>query len=172
VGVSSAVALAAGGGAAHAPGPVSFEAELPVMNKVLGVIVVLLIAIIGFGFYRGWFQFEKPKSDDGKTHYGLTVDKEKFKKDRELAKKTAAEKTKALKDRIASLHDKSKGQTGEEKAKTEKEIDELSKKHETIDAKVKELEEAGEEKFEKAKKALEEHLEERKQEPPKEEKPK
>jgi chaperonin cofactor prefoldin len=59
------------------------------------------------------------------------------------------------------MREKSKGLSGEEKVKADKEIDELSKKHESLESKIKDPEEAGEDKFEDLKKsiagAIEEH---------------
>ena len=118
------------------------------------------IAVVAVGFWRDWFTVETTK-EDGKTHVDLTVNKEKFKQDKEKLKAQAAEKSRAMKEKIAGLREKSKGLSGEEKAKADKEIDELSKKHESLEGKLKDLDEAGEDKFEELKRgitsAIEEH---------------
>jgi hypothetical protein len=55
------------------------------MKKLLVVLVVLVIAVPAVGFWRGWFTFDTAK-DDGKLHLELTVNKEKFKQDKEKLK--------------------------------------------------------------------------------------
>jgi hypothetical protein len=130
------------------------------VKKLVALIVVLVIAGVAVAFWRGWFAFETSK-DDGKVHVDLTVNKEKFKQDKEKLKEKVAEKSKAMKDKLAGLREKAKGLSGEEKARADKEIGDLSRKHESLEAKIKDLDEAGEEKFEELKKsitgAIEEH---------------
>ena len=130
------------------------------MKKLLALIVVLVIAGVAVAFWRGWFTFETSK-DDGKVHVDLTVDKEKFKEDKAKLKEKAAEKSKAMKEKLAGLREKAKGLSAEEKPKAEKEIEELSRKHEALEADLKHLEEVGEDKFEDLKKritgAIEDH---------------
>lgn len=63
------------------------------MKKLLLLVVVLIIATVGFGFYRGWFKFtakEDPK--DQKVDVGVKVDVAKVKAD--VGK--ASEKAEAL----------------------------------------------------------------------------
>jgi predicted nucleic acid-binding Zn-ribbon protein len=108
---------------------------------------------------QGWIQFEK-KTEDGQTHVGVAINKEKFQQDRDKLKKAAGERSKALKDQLAKLRDKAKGLTGADKEKAEKEIDTLSKKHEAFEAKVKDLEGVAEDRFEAIKKDIEGHLQE------------
>lgn len=123
------------------------------MKALLAVVALLVVAVVGVGFWQGWFSIQTTK-EDGKAHANLTVDKEKFKQDKDKLKAKAAEKYKALKDKVASLREKSKGLSGEEKAKADKEIEDLSKRHDALEAKMKELDEAGEEKFEGVKQGL------------------
>jgi hypothetical protein len=134
--------------------------EITTMKKLLALIAVLVIAAVAVGFWRGWFTFETAK-DEGKVHVDLTVNKEKFKQDKEKLKEKAAERSKAMKEKLAALREKAKGLSADEKAKAGKEIEELSRKHEALEAKIKDLDEAGEEKFEELKKgitgAIEEH---------------
>jgi hypothetical protein len=123
------------------------------MKKFLAVLVVLAIAVVAVGFWRGWFTLETNKEGD-KTHVDLTVNKDKFKKDKETLKEQAAAKSKAMKEKLAELREKSKGQSGEEKAETDKEIKELEKKHLSLETDLKKLEDAGEDKFEDLKKSI------------------
>jgi hypothetical protein len=129
------------------------------MKKVLAVLAVVVVVLAVVGFWRGWFTVETSK-EDGKVHADLTVNKDKFKQDKAKLKAKAAEKSKALKEQLAGLREKAKGLSGEEKAKADKEIDDLSKKHEGLEAHLKDLEEAGEEKFEHLKKSITSMIEE------------
>jgi hypothetical protein len=123
------------------------------MKKLLAMIVVLVIAVVAVAFWRGWFTFETAK-DDGKVHVDLTVDKEKFKQDKEKLKERATEKSKAMKEKLAGLREKANGLSAEEKAKADKELEELSRKHQAPEAKIKDLDEAGAEKFDELKKSI------------------
>ena len=63
------------------------------MNKVIVVVILLLIAVAVLGYTQGWFGLAKDKEGHVK---GLSFDKEKFKKDKEAAKKYLADKKKAI----------------------------------------------------------------------------
>ena len=130
------------------------------MKKVLIAAGVVVVALVGVAWWQGWFKFEKSETEGGQTHVGIAVNKEKFQQDRDKLKKAAADRSKALKDRLAHLRDKAKGLTGADKEKAEKEIDALSKKHEALEAKVKDLDGVAEDKFEALKKDVEGHLQE------------
>jgi hypothetical protein len=127
------------------------------MKKVLIAAIaagVLVVAFVVVAWWQGWFKIEKTKTDDGQTHVGVSLNKEKFQQDRDKLKKAAAERSKGLKDRLARLRDKAKELTGADKEKANQEIDALSKKHEAIESKIKDLEGVSEDKFEGLKKAL------------------
>jgi hypothetical protein len=130
------------------------------MKTLLAVLVVLVLAVGGVAYWRGWFTVEAKHEGDS-THVDVKLNKEKFKQDKEKLQAEAAQTSKALKDKLAGLREKSRGLSGEDKAKADKEIDEMSRKHESLEAKLKDLEEAGEDKFEELKKsitgAIEEH---------------
>jgi hypothetical protein len=135
-------------------------------NLLIGVVLILVV-VAGVAYWQGWFKFEKTIDTAGKTHIGVTVDKEKFKKSKDSFVKSSGEKFKNLKtkleDKIASLRSKSKDLKGDAKAKAEKEIQDaeaLAKKHKDAEAKLKAAEEAGEDKFEDVKKDLEKTLDE------------
>jgi hypothetical protein len=64
-----------------------------------------------------------------------------------------------LKDRIAGLWKKNGGLTGDDKARTEKDLAELETEHERLEKQLKELSEAGEDKFEGIKQDLSKSLE-------------
>jgi hypothetical protein len=124
------------------------------MKKALIGLAVLLVVGVAVAYWQGWFKIEKTQTDEGKPGLQVTVDKEKFKQDKDKLKNAAAKKSKAWQERLAHLRDKIEGQSGEEKAKTEKEIGTLNEKQQGLDAKLKKIEDAAEEKMESAHKDL------------------
>jgi hypothetical protein len=128
------------------------------MKKVLVAVGVLVVAFVAIAWWQEWFKFEKAKTDDGKLPVSLTINKEKFQQDRAKLKKAAADRSKRLKDRLARLRGKAEGLKGADKEKANQEIDALSKKHEAIESKIKDLEGVSEDKFEGLKKALDTDL--------------
>jgi hypothetical protein len=129
------------------------------MKKVLIAAVVLVVALVGVAWWQGWFKFEK-KTEDGQSHVGIAINKEKFQQDRDKLKKATADQTKGLKEQIAHWRDKAKGLTGTAKEKAEKKAEALSKKHDALESKLKDLEGVTEDKFEAVKKEIEGHLQE------------
>jgi len=127
------------------------------MKNFLVTVVVIVIAVGALGFWRGWFDFGSNKHGD-KVQANLNIDLNKFKQDKDAFKKTLGDKSKTLKDKLLSLKDKAKGLSGDAKAKAEKEIDTLSKKHETIESKLKEVDDSTEEKFRALKDSLADEL--------------
>jgi predicted transcriptional regulator len=124
------------------------------MKKLLVVVLVLVVAVGALGYWRGWFTVTK----DGKVD--VQVDPAKFKQDREAFSKTVGEKTKSMKDQVASLWKKTEGLTGDDKTQAQKELDELIKKHDRLEQQLKELEVAGHDRFESIKQDLSKTLEE------------
>ena len=63
------------------------------MRKFIGLVVVLLVCVGAFGFYRGWFTLSGPNRDaDGnKVNIGLSVDPAKAQADATQAKDKASE---------------------------------------------------------------------------------
>jgi len=56
------------------------------MNRIIiGVLVVLTLCVVAFGFYRGWFVLSSPSSGTGsnQVNVNLTVDPDKVKADAE-----------------------------------------------------------------------------------------
>jgi TolA-binding protein len=124
------------------------------MKKFLIVVLVLIVAVSALGYWRGWFSVTK----DGKVDD--QVDQAKLKQDKEAFSKTASEKTKSLKEQVANLWKKSEGLTGDDKAQAQKELDELTKKHERLEQQIKELDDAGPDRFESIKQDLAKNLDE------------
>ena len=124
------------------------------MKRLLFFVVVLAVAAGAVGYWRGWFSL----TTEGKVD--VQVDPTKFKQDREAFSKTVGEKARELKDQVASLWKKSQGLTGDDKARAEKELAELEKKQERLQTQIKELEGAGQERFESIRQDLSKSLEE------------
>jgi hypothetical protein len=63
------------------------------MKNVFAVLIVLVICVIGFGFYRGWFAVSSPSSSEGnnEVNINLATDTDKMKQDAESVQDKAAE---------------------------------------------------------------------------------
>ena len=125
------------------------------MKKFLGLVVLLAVGVGALGYWRGWFSVNTVEDKvDVQGH------PTKFKQDRDAFSKTAGEKAKAMKEKLANLWKKTEGLSGDDKAHSQKELDELKKQHDRLEQQLKELEDAGEGKFDSIKhdtsKALEE----------------
>jgi hypothetical protein len=58
--------------------------EAFVMRAFLFVVVLLVVGIAGFGFYRGWFQVSSHRDQaDHKVNTTFTVDEDKIREDKE-----------------------------------------------------------------------------------------
>jgi hypothetical protein len=64
-------------------------------NLMIVVLLVLLLCVVGFGFYRGWFSLSRSNPDTGsnKVNISLTVDPDKMKADTAMVKEKAIEPT-------------------------------------------------------------------------------
>lgn len=111
------------------------------MKRLLFVVLVLAVAVGAVGYWRGWFNVTK----DGKVD--VQVDSAKFKQDKEAFSKTVGEKAKAMKDQVAILWKKSEGLTGDDKVHAQKDLAELNKKHDRLEQQIKELDDAGQDRF-------------------------
>jgi hypothetical protein len=49
------------------------------MKKLLTVLLLLVVAAGGVGYWRGWLDFKKTDTTDGKSGVGVTVDKDQLK---------------------------------------------------------------------------------------------
>lgn len=65
------------------------------MNRVFAFLVVLVLCVVGIGFYRGWFTVATPSADTegSKVDVSLTVDPDKVRADAETVKEEVAEFT-------------------------------------------------------------------------------
>ena len=75
------------------------------MRTLVFVVVVLLAGTVGLGFYRGWFGLSTNGADQ-KPSATITVDKEKFHADEEMAK-----------EKVEGLGQKAKEKAGDRAAK-------------------------------------------------------
>jgi hypothetical protein len=71
------------------------------MLRFLGVVLLLIAAVVGLGFYMGWFTISK---EGDKTN--ITVNQDKIKADEEAAKKKAEDLAKKAKEKVESATDK------------------------------------------------------------------
>ena len=60
------------------------------MKNLFGVAILLLVGIIGLGFYQGWFHFST-KSTDNTSSATITVDQNKIRADEGRAKEKVEE---------------------------------------------------------------------------------
>ena len=65
------------------------------MKKLILVVLVLLMCVVGFGFYRGWFSLSSsgPSVGSDKVNINLTVDPDKMKADTKMVKDKTIEPT-------------------------------------------------------------------------------
>ncbi len=124
------------------------------MKRLLLVVLVLVVAVGALGYWQGWFSLTKGGKID------VRVDPAKFKQDKEAFSKSVGEKAKATKDRIASLWKNSEGLTGDDKAHVQADLRELEKKHDRLEQQIKELDDAGQGRFESIRQDLSKTLDE------------
>ena len=65
------------------------------MKKLGAVLAVLVILVVGVGFYRGWFALSRPASDaeSNKVNINLAADPDKMRQDAQAVKDKATELT-------------------------------------------------------------------------------
>lgn len=65
------------------------------MKKFCSWVIVLVVIVVGVGFYRGWFVLSShsPEADSSKVDVNLTVDPGKMKTDAESVKDKTRELT-------------------------------------------------------------------------------
>jgi flagellar motor switch/type III secretory pathway protein FliN len=115
------------------------------MKKLLFIVLVLIVCVAALGYWRGWLKVDKGSSTE------VQIEPAKFKQDKDAFRMTVVDKTKGLKQKIASLWTKAESLTGDEKAHAKQELAELEKKHERLENQLKELESANAGEFESIK---------------------
>jgi hypothetical protein len=66
------------------------------MNRsIVTVLLILLVCVVAFGFYRGWFALSRrgPDATTNQVNVNLTVDRDKMHSDADLVQKKATELT-------------------------------------------------------------------------------
>lgn len=65
------------------------------MKKLFAVLIVVVLLVIGVGFYRGWFVLSSGDAGSGnnKVNVNLTVDGDKVQEDAEAVKRKTTELT-------------------------------------------------------------------------------
>ena len=119
------------------------------MRNILIFVLVLAMAAGAVGYWRGWFTVTK----DGKVD--VQGNPTKFQQDREAFSKSVTAKATALKQRVHSLWEKSDKLSDADK----KELADLKTKHDRLEQQIKELDDAGEDKFDSIKQDLSKTLE-------------
>ena len=73
------------------------------MKTLFGVAFLLLVGIVGVGFYQGWFHFSTNSSTNGTDHTSsatITVDRDKIRADEGRAKEKMEEFGQKAKEKI------------------------------------------------------------------------
>lgn len=78
------------------------------MKTLFAVVVLLLIAIAGVGFYRGWFQLSTDTANQ-KPNATISVDKDKIHADEQTAKDKVQGLGQEAKAKIGDRASKAKG---------------------------------------------------------------
>jgi hypothetical protein len=74
------------------------------------VLVVFVLCVVGFGFYRGWFALSSPSRDteSNKVNINLSMDGDKVKEDAETVKDKTAELTGKASEGIKEVGDQAR----------------------------------------------------------------
>ncbi len=64
------------------------------MNRLLAILFVLVLIIVGVGFYQGWFTLSSREPEQGnQININLEIDKDKMKEDADSLKNKAKDLT-------------------------------------------------------------------------------
>ena len=77
------------------------------MKALLIVFVLLVVGVVGLGFFRGWFSFTSD-SGDAKSNITLTVDQNKFQEDRKAVVENVQGMERRAKDAVAGPGEKNR----------------------------------------------------------------
>jgi hypothetical protein len=75
------------------------------MKRLLIVLVLVVAAGVGLGFYQGWFHIGSDNAD-GTSNVTLSVDTDKFQEDRKTAQEKAQDVGNKIKDKVAGPSEK------------------------------------------------------------------
>jgi predicted negative regulator of RcsB-dependent stress response len=74
------------------------------MARLLGVLVLIAAAVLGLGYYLGWFHFSSDRADN----VTITLDRDKIRADEEKAKEEARKAGQKVKEETGALTGKAK----------------------------------------------------------------
>lgn len=80
------------------------------MSRIFGVLLVLVIAVVGFGLYRGWFHFST-EEEGQKSNIKLEIDKDKIREDEKKAMEKLEEAGQSIKEKTKSATEKAKDES-------------------------------------------------------------
>lgn len=83
------------------------------MKSFLTFCFVAAIAVVGFGFYRGWWTVSSDKGPDNKTHIDITVNKDKLSEDKKAALEKVHAVEQKVKDKVTGTTEKADAATGQ-----------------------------------------------------------
>ena len=106
------------------------------------LILVLALIVCGVAWYKGWFAVEN-NPETGKK--GIVMHPEKFKTDKDAFLKSTSETYTKIKDKLTGKEAAVKTATPEAKVVLDKEIEELKRQRDAIDAAIKKAEAATDE---------------------------
>ena len=70
------------------------------MRKLLVVLLLLVVGVVGLGFYLGWFEVSTSRDPNtGKTGVELTIDRDKMKSDTQKAEQPITDGVRKPKER-------------------------------------------------------------------------
>lgn len=71
-------------------------------KRLFAVLVVLVLLLVGVGFYRGWFALSSPSDGNGsnKVNVNLTMDRGKMQDDAQAVQNKTAELTGAVTEKV------------------------------------------------------------------------
>jgi hypothetical protein len=76
------------------------------MKNLLVVLFLFLVAIVGLGFYQGWFHLSTDSTADHKPNVTFTVDEDKIEQDKKTAKEKMQDFGHKAKDKTDDHNDK------------------------------------------------------------------
>jgi hypothetical protein len=71
------------------------------MKRFLFAVAVIVVAVVGLGYFLGWFHIGSDRTD-GKDHVTFTLDEDKFKADEKKAKEKVHDLGQRAKDAAAA----------------------------------------------------------------------
>lgn len=71
------------------------------MSRILFALALLVVVVLGLGFYLGWFHFSA-ESTDHKSNTTFTIDQDKIREDGEKVKEKVQEAGQQVKERVGA----------------------------------------------------------------------